>query len=83
MKEAEVEIHEKPYQIIYYKDRTIQLMDLEYERLELYPLNRMKYMEGLQRSKGCRTKLKWEAAGRIYAYRLNILSSLGWDISRE
>ena len=52
IKEAKVEINEKPYWIIYYNDKTIQLMDLEYGRLKLYPLNRMKYMEGLLRSKG-------------------------------
>ena len=82
MNEVEVEIHEKPYRIIYYKDRTIQLMDLEEERLELYPLNRLKYMEGLLRSKGCMMKQNWEAAKRIYAYHLNIVSSLGRDAWR-
>ena len=58
MKQVKDEIHENPYCIIYYKDKTIQLMDQEDGRLELYPLKRLKYMEGLLRSKGYNTKHK-------------------------
>ena len=39
MEKAEEEIHEKPYQVIYYNDKIIQSLVMEDRRLNIYPLN--------------------------------------------
>ena len=82
MDKVEFKIQEKPCQIIYFTDKIIQNLDLEDKRLNLYLFNKLKYMDGLLRSKGYRTMQKWKVAERIFAYRLNIYLRLV-EISHE
>lgn len=73
MQKIDVQVHEIPHRVIYYKNKILQTLSLEDERLNLYPVKRLSYVEGLLRHKGFRLEAKWKVVECIYAYKLNIL----------
>lgn len=58
-------------------------LDLDDDRLELYPLGRLKNVEGQLKIKGLITQKKGKTVDKIFAFRLNFLSLLGKGVFKH
>ena len=81
MEKACPEVHKNPPTVKYFKGNLVQNLTLG-DSLMLYPLKNLEYVERRLRSEGFRSEEKKEATDLIYAYRLNIASELGKDLTK-
>ena len=81
MEDVDVEVHNNPAMVNYFKDDMLQHMNIKDVSIDSYSLSSLEFVERSLRSKGYRTKKKLNVVELIYAYRLNRVVARGRDLT--